>query len=210
MKTFFHVTTIMLLGVLLGLAVRSMRQRGERPVVHSNDQPPLDASSVETQPIRLPLGQRVEFALTERSGEEFGSQQLQGYPYVVCFFFTTCPASCIQQTQKFKQLQQEFAGTAVRFVSISVDPSTDTPETLREYAARFGADPDQWLFMTGDMSEIRKVGVESFWLPVEEKFHTDRFVLIDAAGEIVGVYDWPQPRQLQRLKDDIRQLLEAV
>jgi protein SCO1 len=109
-----------------------------------------------------------------------------------------------------QELQKEFAGTGVRFVSISVDPQTDTPEALREYAARFGADPEKWLFMTGDLLYIRRVGAEVFRLPVDEKFHTERFVLVDARGEIVGYYNWPEAKQFQKLKADIRKQLDEA
>ena len=70
-------------------------------------------------------------------------------------------------------------GEGVRFVAISVDPETDTPERLREYAARFGADENQWLFMTGDLTYIRRIGAEVYRQPVDKKFHTERFMLVD-------------------------------
>ena len=38
----------------------------------------------------------------------------------------------------------------VRLVSFSVDPYNDTPEVLTEYAKRYNADPERWLFLTGD------------------------------------------------------------
>jgi protein SCO1/2 len=38
-------------------------------------------------------------------------------------------------------------------ISISVDPGTDTPERLRDFAAKFKAQPG-WTFITGEKSEI--------------------------------------------------------
>jgi protein SCO1/2 len=152
----------------------------------------------------------TNFNLTERSGQSIGSAELKGQPYVVSFFFSTCPSVCIQQNQKVQELQKEFEGNGVRFVSISVDPVTDTPEALREYAARFGADPQQWLFMTGDLTYIRRVGAEVFRLAVDEKFHTEKFVLVDREGEIVGYYSWPEKKQFEKLKADIRNLIQPA
>jgi protein SCO1 len=210
MRTFFHISLILLLGVGLGLAVRQVRSRTADPapaVVYSNDGP-LDADSVsDDEPAMAPDGWMTDFVLTERSGESVSSDDLKGKPYVVSFFYSTCPSICIQQNQKVQELQKEFRGTDVHFVSISVDPETDTPEAMREYAARFDADPEKWLFLTGDLLYIRQVGSMVFRLPVDEKFHTEKFVLVDPKGEIVGFYTWPEPKQYAQLKSDIRALL---
>ncbi|TVQ00571.1 MAG: SCO family protein [Planctomycetaceae bacterium] len=211
MKTAFHVSAILLLGVLLGLSVRGLRQpatvTADGVAMYSNDAP-LDPESVhEDEPAMAPEGWMTDFELTERSGESIGSDDLKGSPYVVSFFFSTCPSICVQQNQKVQELQREFAGTGVRFVSISVDPETDTPEVLQEYAARFGADAQQWLFMTGDLTYIRRVGGEVFRLAVDEKFHTEKFVLVHPSGSIIGYYSWPESKQFDKLKTDIRSLL---
>jgi protein SCO1/2 len=44
-------------------------------------------------------------------------------------------------------------GKDVWFLSFSVDPETDTPEKLKEYAARFHAKPG-WLFLTGQRENV--------------------------------------------------------
>ncbi len=149
------------------------------------------------------------FELTERSGKTVKSEDLLGQPYVVSFFYSTCPSICVQQNQKLKELQDAFEGEGVRFVAISVDPETDTPERLREYAARFGADENQWLFMTGDLTYIRRIGAEVYRQHADKQVHTERFILVDASGEIEGFYDWPQKRQFEKLKDAIRTMIDA-
>ena len=48
-------------------------------------------------------------------------------------------------------------GRDIFFYSISIDPETDTPERMKQYAETFGAGPG-WLFLTGlpeDINEIR-------------------------------------------------------
>ncbi len=165
--------------------------------------------NVEGDVAVAPAGWMSEFELTERSGKAINSDALLGAPYVVSFFFSTCPSICVQQNQKVKELQDEFASKGVRFVSISVDPATDKPEVLREYATRFQADPEQWLFLTGDLGYIRRVGAEVYRLPVDEKFHTEKLVLVDAKGQIVGYYLWPEKKQFEKLKADIKLQLES-
>src|SRR5437867_913183 len=88
------------------------------------------------------LGEVADFALTERSGETVHRADLLGKVWVAAFGFTRCTGPCPQVSGTMARLQAELAGQPdVRLVSFSVDPDHDTPEVLREYAQRFGADP---------------------------------------------------------------------
>ncbi len=148
------------------------------------------------------------FELTERSGETIRSEDLQGQPYVVCFFFTTCPRTCKRQSGEIRLLQSKFKGKPIRFVSISVDPEVDTPEVLREYAESFGADPKQWLFLTGPLEDVIRIGSEMFYLPgVERRGHPDRFCLVNAEGTLVGSYIWLDSEEREELVKHIDELL---
>jgi len=148
------------------------------------------------------------FELTERSGEMIRSEYLAGQPYVVCFFFTTCPGTCKRQSGEMRLLQSKFKGKPIRFVSISVDPEVDTPEVLREYAESFGADPKQWLFLTGPLEYVIRIGTEMFFLPgVERRGHPDRFCLVNADGTLVGSYIWLDREEREELIKHIEELL---
>lgn len=148
------------------------------------------------------------FELTERSGETVRSEDLVGQPYVVCFFFSTCPGTCKRQSGEMRLLQSKFKDKPIRLVSISVDPENDTPEALRAYAEGFNADPKQWLFLTGDLEKIIKVGSEMFFLPgVEKRGHPDRFCLVNAQGELVGSYVWLDAEERELLVKHIEELL---
>lgn len=149
------------------------------------------------------------FELIERSGKKISSEDLDGQPYVAGFFFSLCPTICVKQNEKVQQLQTKFSKQPVRFVSISCDPEIDTPSKLTEYARKFNADKDQWLFLTGDMKHIQRVGGEMFNLAVSRRFHAEKFVLVDGNGDIVGFYAWADPTQWQMLQADIQALLDA-
>ena len=224
MKSFIHISTILAIGVILGLTIRSIRS-GSNPnqppadeIVYTNDSvidglSEDEIASIENPEVSHPpdgADWLSQFELIERSGDLISSEDLLGTPYVVSFFFSTCPSICVQQNQKIKELQEQFAGQSVRFVAISVDPEKDTPEQLTEYAARFDADPNQWLFLTGDLTYIRRVGAEVFRQPVNKQFHTERFVLVDPSGEIEGFYNWPEPIQFEKLKEKIGEYLDPL
>lgn len=150
-----------------------------------------------------------EFELTERSGKSIKSEDLRGEPYIACFFFSTCPGSCTRQSNRMQLLQSKFKGKPIKFVSISVDPEIDTPEVLSAYADKFQADKERWLFLTGPLDYIIKVGTEKFFLGgVEKRGHPDRFCLVNAEGDVVGSYVWLEQEEYDQLIVHANELLK--
>ncbi len=225
MRTLVHVSLILIIGAAMGFAIRGILKHsksnnanlsgangpGPDDTVFTNDPNQSDEPVEAPDPIQPPEDEEwlSRFELLERSGKTVTSEELLGKPYVVSFFFSRCPSICVKQNQKLKELQDAFEGQGVRFIAISVDPAYDSPQVLKEYAARFGADKDQWLFMTGDLTYVRRVGAEIFRQPVNEQLHTERFILVDPKGEIEGVYSWPEKIQFEKLQTKIREYLNA-
>jgi protein SCO1 len=88
----------------------------------------------------------------------FYSDLIKGKTVAINFVFTTCTAICPSLTATFRRVQQEAAtrGLDVQLISVSVDPTTDTPERLADYATKFKAGPS-WTFVTGDKARIDSV-----------------------------------------------------
>ncbi len=129
------------------------------------------------------------FELSERSGKRFRSKDLQGKVWVVNLFFSTCPGTCKKLSGNIKMLHEREDLQDVTWVSITVDPGTDTQQVLQEYADRFGADPERWLFCRGDFKYIQRIGQEILSLPVLWRDHNDYGVVIDKRGRARGSYD---------------------
>ncbi len=100
----------------------------------------------------------------------------------------------------------------VRLVSISVDPSNDTTDVLKKYGARFHADPNRWLFLTGDQTLIAKLSYEGFKVgtPDDPLMHSTKFILVDTQGQIRGYYDSEDLASLRQLQVDIRGLAASL
>src|ERR1700754_1961230 len=88
----------------------------------------------------------------------FYSDLIKGKTVAINFVFTTCTAICPSLTATFRRVQQDAAtrGVDVQLISVSVDPTTDTPERLNDYATKFKAGPN-WTFVTGDKARIDSV-----------------------------------------------------
>lgn len=79
-------------------------------------------------------------------------------PTLVQFIFTSCTTICPVMGAVFGGAQGDIASIApnYRMVSISIDPEYDTPERLREFAARQNANRD-WVLLTGSSDDVMKV-----------------------------------------------------
>lgn len=167
---------------------------------------------VTPTPVIAPKGQKEkwlkEYELTERSERKIGSKDLAGEIHLVSFFFATCPASCRTQNQHFGDLEREFGKQGVKFVAITCDPETDTPEKLREYAQIFDAPDDSWYFLTGDLTYTRRVAAEIYGVALDRKSHVERFILVDRKGKIRGQYSWADAAKLSELRADLRTMLK--
>jgi protein SCO1/2/putative membrane protein len=148
------------------------------------------------------LSEVQDFSLTERSGRTVTRQDLLGKVWVASFIFTRCAGSCPQISRTMRRLQDQTAGQEdVVLVSISVDPNYDTPAFLRDYAdKRYHADPERWLFLTGDRDAVYGLIQNSFLLGVQETegpeyrpgnevTHSSRLALVDQRGHIRGYFD---------------------
>jgi cytochrome oxidase Cu insertion factor (SCO1/SenC/PrrC family) len=158
----------------------------------------------------VPEGWLTEFTLTERSGKPVSTKDLEGKVWAASFFFADCPGECHQQNLAIGAFQKEFGPKGVTFVSITVNPERDTPERLRDYASKYTSSPDQWLFLTGDLTYIRRIGAEMFSVAVDKGTHGSRLILVDKWGNIRGYHSTNAtafPEEYASIRPQLRKLL---
>jgi protein SCO1/2 len=159
------------------------------------------------------LGQVPQFTFTERSGEPFGTKDFEGKISVVDFIFTTCPGVCPVMAERMSHLYKLYErDNQVQFVSISVDPETDSLPVLRQYATDHGVTDNRWLFLRGPVEQVASVSEQGFKLPmgVLPAGHSSRFVLVDSKGQIRGYYSSDEDESQLLLEHHIRALLGAL
>lgn len=169
-----------------------------------------------------PLGALPDFALTERSGKTVTRADLAGEPWVANFIFTQCSGVCPVLSTRMGKLRKALADNGfdnVRSVSISVDPTHDTPQVLSAYAQQYNADADRWLFLTGPTGDLYRLISEGFRLAVAQRSaeeatrtpgelitHSDRFVLVDGSGQLRAYYHGTDSAAVEQILADLRLL----
>jgi protein SCO1/2 len=150
--------------------------------------------------------QVADFAMLERSGRSVRRADLAGRTLVLDFIFTTCAGPCPALSAGLAELQRELADSDVLLVSVSVDPKNDTLERLGEYAQRFGAEPERWLFLRGEPAELAALA-RSVTLSLQDDpsaqpgfqvTHSTKLLVIDGTGHVRGYYDGLAPDERGR------------
>ncbi len=174
--------------------------------------------------------QRVsDAALLDSSGRAVRLSTLtQGKITLLTFFYTYCvdPLGCpfahttLADLRDRVRADRSLSGR-VRFVSVSLDPTHDSPAILARYAEEFTVDPKfEWRFLTAgrvrellpvldDFGQDVSVDVDENGRATRTLHHMLKMFLIDPAGEVREIYSlaFLQP---QVIFNDIKTLALAA
>ncbi|HEU5238069.1 MAG TPA: SCO family protein [Pyrinomonadaceae bacterium] len=100
----------------------------------------------------------TDTVLVNQNGEKmrFYSDLLQGKVVIINSFFATCQGSCLPLNRNLEKVQESLGdrlGKDVNIISLSVDPTVDTPPLLKAYAKKLNARPG-WYFLTGEKQNV--------------------------------------------------------
>jgi protein SCO1/2 len=153
--------------------------------------------------------QRVTDAvLLESTGQAVRlSAATQGKITLLTFFYTYCvdPLGCPFAHTTLAKLRDRVRGDRalaerVRFVSVSLDPTHDTPDVIASYGQEFTIDPKfEWRFLTArevpdllpvldDFGQDVSVDVDETGRATRTLHHMLKVFLIDAHGEVREIY----------------------
>ena len=96
--------------------------------------------------------------LLNQDGESvrFYSDVLAGRVVLLNVIFTSCEDACPLITRKLKEVRDALGKDAaqVHFISLTSDPANDSPQALKAYARKHGADDPNWTFLTGPKEQM--------------------------------------------------------
>ncbi len=154
---------------------------------------PAEASAADPVAIGSPV---PDFTLTDQNGAPVHLRDFRGQAVLVTFIYTRCPLPnyCPLMSMNFASLQarlsQEFPGK-FHLLSVSFDPAFDTPQVLKDYAARYNRDEKTWTFACGTPAQVDRVaGLFGLLYKPEGGVitHDLRTALISPEGRLVHIW----------------------
>jgi protein SCO1 len=154
-------------------------------------------------------------AFVDQDGRKRTFESFRGAPLVLTFIYTRCPLPtfCPLMDRQFATIQNRLAGDAalrrVHLVTISFDPTYDTPPVLKKHARELHADLSRWTFLTGDRDAVDRfamrfgVSIARAMNDPRDITHNLRTAIVDGEGRLVKVYtgnSWTPEQVLADLK----------
>lgn len=137
---------------------------------------------------------------------------------LVTFFYTTCEGICPRITENMKNLSSQIKDQSdLQLLSITIDPTVDNESTLRKYRSKHNVAQENWIFLTGDKTQIENLAREQFAAEVEASakkgliafVHTENVFLLDKEGYLRGVYRARGVGDFPRLLADLKRLRDG-
>ncbi|HXQ74530.1 MAG TPA: SCO family protein [Pyrinomonadaceae bacterium] len=171
------------------------------------EEAPAETSVPQSEPAVAQKMNIPDTELLDQDGRKihFYTDLVKGQTVAINFIFTTCTTICPPLGATFARVQKELGdkvGRDVRFISISVDPATDTPERLKAWGEKFHAGAG-WTFVTGNKPQVdellRALGASS----ARREDHSPT-VLIgnDTSGAWTRTYGLAKSSQLVQIIND--------
>lgn len=156
-----------------------------------------------------------DFSLTNQAGRTVNFPASPKKITVVNFFYSSCPSFCTKMNKEMKRVEETFKkNDFVRFMSITVDPETDTADQLSNYSKTFGAAAGKWDFLTGNRELIYDLAKTDFLVDALPDpgmpgniIHSPMLILVDPHKRIRGFYDSGSRERVDVLIDEIKVLI---
>ncbi|MDM1044592.1 SCO family protein [Myroides sp. 1354] len=155
------------------------------------------------------------FSLLNQDSLVVSNQTLAGKIYITDFIFLQCPTICPKMNLEMKRVYDAYQTQEdVLFVSHTIDPKNDSIPVLKAYSESIGVQAPKWQFLHGDEQVIHQLAQSYFMQAYQENnapggyAHSGGFLLIDGNQHIRGVYDGTNTADVDRLIQDISQLLQ--
>lgn len=148
----------------------------------------------------------VELVTHKGETKRFYSDLLKDRVVVINSFYTTCRSACVPMIANLKKVQQLLGDRAgeVSLISISVDPVTDTPERLFDFARTHGAG-DSWLFLSGKPENVNSALTK---LGKYNKNKQDHDMILIVGNERTGW--WSKVYGLAKASDIVAQIQKVA
>jgi protein SCO1 len=157
---------------------------------------PLATAEIEQRAITVSqaaLGNSISnLALVTANGEAVELHDYFGKPIAVSLIFTACVHSCSVTTRHLNRVVQiardALGDDSFHFLTIGFDQPVDTPEAMRQYARRHGANNRHWEFLSspnGHGLERLMAELGFLYQPSPRGFdHTVQVSIIDPDGKV--------------------------
>lgn len=116
--------------------------------------------SKKSEPIPADSIYNVDSKWEKQDGNQISLSEFQGKVVVTAMIFTSCKTACPRLTAEMRNISQKVGkvnSENIQYVLISIDPETDTPETMKAYLKTNNFDDKEWTFIRSSEEDTREL-----------------------------------------------------
>ena len=158
-----------------------------------------------------------DIVLINQHGKKISLTDFDSSILLVNIFFATCPQVCPEMNKQIQSVAEGYIREEnIRFLTVTIDPESDSVPVLAKYAQAYTADLNKRTFATGNKKEIYDWVFNDLLLATEQRgsnfIHDDKVVIIDMNHRIRSILPTRGKTNTERLelirhiKDDIENL----
>ncbi len=158
-----------------------------------------------------------DFILYNQHGKKITWADFDSSILIANIFFASCPEVCPEMNKQVQVIAEEYVNEpSVKFLTVTIDPETDSVPVIKNYSDYYKADLYKRTFATGSKAEIYDWAINDLLLATEQRgadfIHDDRIVIIDKSHRIRAILPTRAPTMrekielIRRIKDDIENL----
>jgi len=153
-------------------------------------------------------GTTPDFLGITESQTELTSKDLHGKLWLISFFFASCGDICPKMNAVKSKIIANHTSDSLRFLSVTVDPETDTPEFLSKHRREMKYSDNRWLFLRMKDDSILQHFMNGLLVGYSEnpENHSARIILIDSKSQIRGYFDALDTKHVDSLESILRKL----
>ncbi|MEG2101656.1 MAG: SCO family protein [Flavobacterium sp.] len=96
---------------------------------------------------------------TTQDGKDIELKSLKGNVLVMVMIYTSCKAACPRLVADMRDIESKLDKNTkqhVKLILVSIDPKTDTPKKLKDFAIANKMNQDPWLFLRSSEENTRE------------------------------------------------------
>ena len=96
---------------------------------------------------------------TTQDNEDIQLEDMRGNVLVMVMIYTSCKAACPRLIADMRNIEKQVPEKYLdktKFIMVSIDPETDTPQRLHDFAIENEMEDDHWMFLRGTPEDTRE------------------------------------------------------
>lgn len=129
-----------------------------------------DTKAGEHRSQEIPTVQTLtKLKLIDQHGKRLLTSDIRDKPVLLNFYFTACGSACPLQTAVLRDVQKGLDESVdVLFVSATISPQSDTPESVHHYIEKHDIEHSNWRFVRTDVDRTEKL-ISEFKVTVDDR-----------------------------------------